>query len=69
MSNQRIWSVIVLAAAVAAWTPRAWAVGEQTARIRGVVTNSQSGELLEGVTVEADGSALIGGSRTTLTKP
>jgi hypothetical protein len=45
----------------------AMAIGEQVGRIRGVVTNSETGELLEGVTVEATSPALIGVPRTTLT--
>src|SRR5437867_5892286 len=48
--------------------PRAaMAVGEQAAHVRGVVTNSNTGETLEGVTVMATSPALIGPPRTTLT--
>src|SRR5436190_516185 len=45
----------------------AHAVGEQTGRVRGVVTNGTSAQTLEGVQVEATGPALIGGVLTTMT--
>jgi hypothetical protein len=49
-------------------TPQtAQAVGEQTGRVRGVVTNGSSGQTLEAVQVEATGPALIGGALTTMT--
>jgi hypothetical protein len=43
------------------------AVGEQTGRVRGTVTNGSSGQTLEGVQVDATGPALIGGPLTTMT--
>src|SRR3954470_10292957 len=46
---------------------RAWAVGEQVGRVRGVVTNASTGETLEGVTVEASSPAMIGQPRLTMT--
>jgi hypothetical protein len=45
----------------------AFAVGEQTGRVRGVVTNNETAQPLEGVQVDATGPALIGGALTTMT--
>jgi hypothetical protein len=57
---------VAVAAGVLAPSP-ALAVGEQTGRIRGVVTNLESQEVLPGVMVVASGPALIGLPRTTMT--
>src|SRR4051812_31752915 len=66
--NRIVTIAVLLGAAVALVHPRAArAVGEQSGRIRGVVTNSVTGEALEGVSVEATGPALIGPPRTTMT--
>jgi hypothetical protein len=68
MSKNRLVFLGAALCALATFSPRpARAVGEQFARVRGVVTNEVTGESLEGVTVEATSSALIGPSRTTMT--
>ena len=68
MTNKRIFGSrrFLGAAALSATAPRG-AVGEQVGRVRGVVTNSVTGEVLEGVTVEATSPALIGAPRITMT--
>ncbi len=45
----------------------AWAVGEQTGRIAGSVTETQTGAPVPGATVTANSRALIGGARTLQT--
>jgi Carboxypeptidase regulatory-like domain/TonB dependent receptor-like, beta-barrel/TonB-dependent Receptor Plug Domain len=46
---------------------KAWAVGEQTGRIEGNITEAQSGAPVPGATVSVNGKSLIGGPRTQLT--
>jgi Carboxypeptidase regulatory-like domain len=59
-------SLLVLLAAL---TPprRAGAIGEQTGRIKGIVSDAQSGARLPGATVSASSPAMIGGARSVLT--
>ena len=45
----------------------ALAIGEQTGRLKGIVTDAQSGARMPGATVSVSSPALIGGARTTLT--
>jgi hypothetical protein len=44
----------------------AWAVGEQTGRIAGSITELQSGAPVPGATVTANGKSLIGGARSAV---
>jgi hypothetical protein len=46
---------------------RAGAIGEQTGRIKGIVTDAQSGVRLPGATVSVSSPAMIGGARSVLT--
>src|SRR6185436_244064 len=43
------------------------AIGEQTGRVKGIVSDAQSGARLPGATVSASSPAMIGGGRTVLT--
>jgi hypothetical protein len=64
MTTLRICLVITLLAAMLAGARDAAAVGEQNGRIKGTITEPQSGIGLPGVTVTARSPALIGGART-----
>src|SRR4051812_25792450 len=46
---------------------RASAIGEQTGRVKGIVSDAQSGARLPGATVSASSPAMIGGARSVLT--
>jgi hypothetical protein len=54
-------------AIVLAVASNAWAVGEQTGRIVGAITETQTGAPVPGATVSANSRSLIGGARTVLT--
>jgi hypothetical protein len=57
---------LVLIASLAPSRP-AGAIGEQTGRIKGIVSDAQSGARLPGATVSATSPAMIGGARAVLT--
>jgi hypothetical protein len=61
-----IASLLVLLASFAP-ARRARAIGEQTGRIKGIVSDAQSGARLPGATVSVSSPALIGGARSVLT--
>src|SRR5689334_8658986 len=56
---------LVLFALLASPRPAA-AIGEQTGRIKGIVSDAQSGARLPGATVSASSPAMIGGARSVL---
>src|SRR5687767_9176327 len=58
-----IGSCALLLAVSMARPERAFAVGEQVGRIRGIVTNPATKQPLDGVTITATGPALIGPPR------
>src|SRR4051812_17742680 len=59
-------SLLVLLSVLAS-PRRARAIGEQTGRIKGIVSDAQSGARLPGATVSASSTAMIGGARSVLT--
>jgi hypothetical protein len=58
---------LVVLLAILAPARRARAIGEQTGRIKGIVSDAQSGARLPGATVSASSPALIGGARSVIT--
>jgi hypothetical protein len=66
MSARKLQLVSLFAVAVVAFAvPRAaLAVGEQTGRIKGLITEATSGSPLGGIDITVAGPTLIGGPRT-----
>src|SRR5689334_12338618 len=63
-----LFRLIGMGIGLALLTPTAaWAVGEQTGRLRGTVVDKQSNTAMPGVEVTVTSSALIGGPRKKFT--